>query len=101
MKIKKGDNVKIIAGKDRGRTGKVVRVLPSYERIVVDGVNMLKRHVRPRRQGQKGEIIQRASPLHISNVELVCGVCGRATRVGYRTEGDKKTRFCKKCSAGL
>lgn len=101
MKIKKGDNVKIIAGKDRGHTGKVVRVLPSRERLVVDGVNLLKRHVRSRRQGQKGEVVQFASPLHISNAELVCGACGRATRVGYRMEGNKKTRFCKKCGAGL
>ena len=101
MKIKKGDNVKILAGKDRGRTGKVLRVLPERDRVVVDGVNMLKRHVRPRRQGQKGEVVQLASPLHVSNAGLVCGACGRVTRVGYQVVGDKKTRICKKCGAGL
>ena len=92
MKIKKGDNVKMIAGKDRGRTGKILRVLRVRERVVVDGVNMLKRHVRPRRQGQKGEVIQFASSVHVSNVELVCGSCGKATRAGYRLEGEKKIR---------
>ena len=99
MKIHKGDNVKILAGKDRGRTGKVLRALPDRERVVVDGVNMLKRHVRPRRSGQKGEVVQFASSLHVSNVELVCGSCGKVTRTGYRIEGDKKTRICRKCGA--
>ncbi|OGZ44157.1 MAG: 50S ribosomal protein L24 [Candidatus Ryanbacteria bacterium RIFCSPHIGHO2_02_FULL_45_17b] len=101
MKIKKGDNVKMIAGKDRGRTGKILRVLRVRERVVVDGVNMLKRHVRPRRQGQKGEVIQFASSVHVSNVELVCGSCGKATRAGYRLEGEKKIRVCKKCGSAI
>lgn len=101
MKIKKGDNVKMIAGKDRGRTGKILRVLRVRERVVVDGVNMLKRHVRPRRQGQKGEVIQFASSVHVSNVELVCGSCGKATRAGYRLEDDKKVRVCKKCGSSI
>jgi len=101
MKIKKGDNVKMIAGKDRGRAGTILRVFPTRERVVVDGLNMLKRHVRPRRQGQKGEVIQFASSVHVSNVELVCGSCGKATRVGYRLEGEKKVRVCKKCAGGI
>ncbi len=99
MKIKKGDNIKMIAGKDRGRTGKVLRVLVARERVVVDGLNMLKRHARPRRQGQKGEVIQFSSSVHVSNVELVCGSCGKAARAGYRLEGDKKVRICKKCGS--
>ena len=91
----------MIAGKDRGRTGKILRVLRVRERVVVDGVNMLKRHVRPRRQGQKGEVIQFASSVHVSNVELVCGSCGKATRAGYRLEGEKKIRVCKKCGSAI
>lgn len=97
MKIKKGDNVKMLAGKDRGHAGKILRVLPARERVVVDGLNMLKRHVRPRRQGQKGEVVQFASSVHISNVALVCGSCGKMTRIGFRLEGEKKVRVCKKC----
>ena len=97
MRIKKDDNVKVISGKDRGKTGKVLRVLLDRERVVVDGVQMLKRHVRPRRSGQKGEIVQFASSVHVSNVALVCGSCGKATRAGYRVEGVEKVRVCKKC----
>lgn len=101
MKIKKGDNVKMLAGKDRGKTGKILRVLPDRERVVVDGANMLKRHVRPRRQGQKGEVIQFPSSVHVSNIQLVCGSCGKITRAGYRMEGEKKVRVCKKCESIL
>lgn len=97
----KGDNVKVIAGKDRGKTGKVLRALPDRQRIVVDDVNMVKRHVRARRAGQKGEVVQFASPVHMSNVQIVCGSCGKATRAGYRIEGERKERICKKCSARI
>lgn len=101
MKVHKGDNVRIIAGKDRGKTGKVVRVFPERDRVVVDGVHMQKHHVRPRRAGQKGEMVQIAGPIHASNVQIVCGSCGKATRIGYRLEGEKKTRACKKCGAHM
>ena len=91
----------MLAGKDRGRTGKILRVLPDRERVVVDGVQMLKRHVRPRKSGQKGEVVQFPSSVHASNVGLVCGSCGKTTRAGYRVEGKTKTRICKKCGASI
>jgi len=91
----------MLAGKDRGKTGKILRVLSDRERVVVDGANIVKRHVRPRRQGQKGEIIQKPGSVHVSNVGLVCGSCGKTTRAGYRVEGDKKVRVCKKCGSSV
>ncbi|TSC72375.1 MAG: large subunit ribosomal protein L24 [Parcubacteria group bacterium Gr01-1014_70] len=101
MKIHKGDNVKVLTGKDRGKTGKVLRAIPARDRLVVDGVHLLKRHVRARRAGQKGEIVQFASPMHVSNVALVCTSCGKPTRAGFLVEGEKKIRVCKKCGVEI
>lgn len=101
MDIKKGDTIKIIAGKDRGRTGKVLRVFPERDRVAVDGINLYKKHSRPKKQGEKGEIVEILRPFHISNAQVVCSSCSRATRVGHRFEGSKKIRFCKKCQAAL
>lgn len=101
MRIHTGDNVKMITGKDRGKTGKVLRAMPDSRQIVIDGLNIRKHHVRPRRAGQKGEIVQFPAPLSISNVQLVCGKCGKQTRVGYQVVGDKKSRICKKCGADI
>src|SRR5258708_2025803 len=101
MKIKKGDNVKIISGKDRGKIAKVIRVSPDEERIVVEGVNMRKKHRRPRQDGKKGEIIHIAGTMHVSNVMIVCSKCGKPARIGYRVEGDTKQRICKKCGSDL
>lgn len=98
MNILKGDNVKIIAGKDRGKTGKVIQVFVNRNRVSVDGVNVYKKHVRPKKQGEKGEVVNLARPLNVSNVQIVCSNCGRITRVGHRAEGGKKIRFCKKCN---
>jgi len=97
MKIKKGDQVLVISGKYRGKKGKVIRALPKKEKIVVEGVNIVKKHVRPRRAGEKGQIVQMPAPLHVSNVKLICSHCKKATRVGYKIEGEKKYRICKKC----
>jgi len=97
MKIKKGDQVLVISGKYRGKKGKVIRALPKKEKIVVEGVNIVKKHVRPRRAGEKGQIVQMPAPLHVSNVKLICPHCKKATRVGYKIEGEKKYRICKKC----
>lgn len=97
MHIKKGDNVKIITGKDRGKSGVVSAVLLHDEKIVVDGVNMYKKRARPKRQGEKGEIISVARPLAISNVMLVCSNCKQRTRAGIRMQAEKKERYCKKC----
>jgi len=101
MKIKKGDNVKILKGKDRGKTGKVIKVDKKANRLTVEGVNLFKKHVRPKRQGEKGEIVSVARPLSASNVMLICPSCNRATRIGFRSENEKKTRYCKKCQSAI
>ncbi len=98
MKIKKSDKVKIIAGKDRGKEGKVLEVFPEKKKIVVEGLNLAVKHMRPRRQGEKGQRIQFPMPLNSSNVMLICNKCGKLTRVGYKIlENKKKVRMCKKC----
>jgi len=98
MKVKKGDTVLIIAGKDKGKTGKVMRVLPKEAGVLVEGVNLKKKHVRPKRDGEKGQVVQISAVLDVSNVMIICPKCGKATRVGYKTENDVKKRICKKCS---
>jgi len=97
MKIKINDKVKILSGKDKGKTGKVIQVFPGNERVVVEGVNQMKKHMRPRKQGEKGQVIELASPLHVSNAMLICPKCSRETRVGFKLEAGKKKRVCKKC----
>ncbi len=98
MKIKKGDTVKIISGKDRGKTGKVIHVHTKIGKITVEGVNVYKKHVRPKRQGEKGEIVSVTRPLISSNALVVCPSCGKAIRVGFKAEKDtKKVRYCRKC----
>lgn len=98
MKIRKGDTIKVLTGVSRQKTGKVLKVLPDQERVVVEGVNLRKKHVRPKRAGQKGQIIEFPAGLHISNVALVCPKCGKPTRVGFVNQvGEKKSRVCKKC----
>lgn len=97
MKIRKGDTVLIISGKDRGRKGKVLRTFPKRERILVEGINLRKKHLRPRRAGEKGQIVEIAAPIHVSNIKIICSKCGKATRVGYKIEEKKKYRICKKC----
>ncbi len=99
MKIKKGDNVKMLSGKDRNKTGKVLNVIPTEGRIVVEGLNMIKRHTKPRQQGQKGQIVSKERAISAGSVALICKSCNKATRVGYQIAGDKKTRVCKKCGA--
>jgi large subunit ribosomal protein L24 len=97
MKIKKGDTVLIIAGKDRGRKGKVIEALVKEFRVVVEGINLRKKHVRPKKSGEKGQVVSLPSPLNVSDVKLICTKCGKAARVGFKIEGNKKYRFCKKC----
>lgn len=97
MKIKKGDKVLIITGKDKGKQGKVLEVLPKKNRIVVEGANIVKKHRRPRNEREKGQIIELAKPLDVSNVKLVCPKCGQAARLGYRLTEKGKYRVCKKC----
>ncbi len=97
-KIKKGDTVMVIQGKERGKKGKVLRVLAEDERVVVERVNFIKRHVKPTQKNPQGGVIEREAGLHVSNVQLVCPGCGQPTRVGIRGDGDDKARFCKKCN---
>ena len=94
MRIKKGDTVKVIAGKDKGKTGTVLRTLPKEDRVVVEGLNIAKKHVKPSQAGQGG-IEEFPAPIHVSNVKLVDPKSGEATRVGYRFEDGKKVRFFK------
>lgn len=96
MKIKKGDSVIVISGKDKGKTGKVVRALPSLHRVIVDGVNVRITHERPRRSGQKGQIVKKTVPLDVSNVALVDPKTGKPTRVGKKLAGEKRVRYAKK-----
>ena len=93
-KIKKGDDVIVLAGKDKGRTGKVLKVLPTDNRVVVQGIQMVQRHTRPSQTNPQGGIVNKEATIHVSNVALVDSA-GKATRVGFRMEGDKKVRFAK------
>jgi len=101
MKVKKGDNVLIIAGKDKGRTAKVIKALPKELKVLVEGINLKKKHVRPKREGEKGQVVDLPAALDISNVKIVCPKCGKATRIGYKTEGENKNRVCKKCKQAI
>jgi large subunit ribosomal protein L24 len=98
MKIKKSDKVKIITGKDKGKEGKVLEAFPAEGKIVVEGLNLVIKHMRPRRSGEKGQRIQFPAALRVSNVMLICNKCNKMTRVGYKIlENGKKVRMCKKC----
>jgi len=99
MKIKKNDNILVIKGKDRNKTGKVIGILPEKGRIVVAGINMIKRHQRPKKSGQKGQILSSEAPLRAENAMIICPKCGAPSRIGYkRMENGDKTRICKKCN---
>ena len=97
--IRRNDNVIVITGKDRGKRGRVLKVVPSTNRLVVEGVNFIKRHTKPNPQRQvKGGVVEREAALHASNVQLVCPECGKPTRLGRRILGDgRKVRICRKC----
>jgi len=103
IQLRKNDQVKVIAGKDLNKTGRVLRVLHDKGRVVVEGVSFLKRHTRPNPQKQiKGGIVEREAPIHVSNVMIVCGACGRATRIGHNLLSDgKKVRICRSCNSSL
>ena len=101
MKIKKGDTVKVLSGNDKGKTGEVLEVIPKTQRVIVKGVNVRKKHVKPRKQGEEGGIIPVECSIHSSKVNVVCPKCGKATRIGYEVNGDTKVRICKKCGNKL
>lgn len=98
MKFKKGDTVKLISGNDKGKQGKILAVLPAKGMMVVDGLNLKKKHMKPRAQGKKGEMVRFPAPVPQSRAMLVCPSCAMAARVGMRTDdAGKKARVCKRC----
>ena len=101
MKLRKGDTVKVLSGNDKGKTGEILEIIPKTEKIIVKGINIRKKSVKPRRQGEQGGIIPSEVSIHSSKVALVCPKCGKATRVGYEVEKDEKVRVCKKCGAKI
>ena len=101
MNIKKGDTVVVLSGKDKGKKGKVQSTVPSESKVVVEGVNMVTCHTKPRRQGEEGGIIRREAALYASTVQVVCPKCGKGTRVAHKIEDGKKSRVCKHCGASL
>ena len=101
MRLHKGDRVKVTVGKDRGRSGKILRIDTQKETVLVEGLNLYKKHKRPTRQGEKGQVISVNRPMSWVNVQLLCQACERPTRIGVKIEGEKKIRTCKKCGANV
>ena len=107
MHVKTGDEVLVIAGKNKGSTGKITRALPTENRVVVENVNMVKKHMKPRGQRQRGGIVEMEAPLHVSNVMIVCPNCRKPSRTGHRIlDGDgkishRKVRYCKACDGNI
>ncbi len=101
MNVKKGDTVVVLSGKDKGKQGKVLGTIPSEDKVVVEEINMVTCHIKPRRQGETGGIVKREAALYASKVQVVCPKCKKGTRVAHRFEGDKKLRVCKHCGAAL
>ncbi len=101
--VKKEDKVMVLAGKDRGKTGRVLRVIPAKQRVFVEGIQFVKRHTRPNpSKNIKGGIVERESSIHVSNLKVICSECGEPTRVGHTIlEDGKKVRVCKKCKGIL
>jgi len=97
MKIKKDDQILIIAGKDKGRKGKVLESFPKEGKLIVEGMNMRKKHIKPKKSGEKGQVVNLPTAINISNIKLICKNCGKAVRIEYKIEGKKKYRICKKC----
>ena len=105
MKLKKGDNIIVISGKDKGKQGKIIKTFPQEQHIIVENINLKKKHQRPKTGGKKGEKIETPRPISVSSVMLICKNCGKPVRVGYKIlDGDKaskKIRVCKKCGLEL
>ena len=101
MSIRKDDLVVVLSGKDKGKQGKVLEVQPKAGKVIVEKVNVVSRHTKPRKQGEQGGIVKRETPIRACKVALYCGKCGKGVRVGFKIEGDKKTRVCAKCGAEI
>lgn len=97
LNVKKGDTVLVLAGKDKGKQGKVIQALPKKGKVIVEGVNKVKRHTKPNQKAPQGGIITKEMPMHASKVMLVCPACSKATRVGHKEVNGKSVRVCKKC----
>ena len=101
IKLRKGDRVRVLAGKDVGKEGEITRVLPDRNRVIVDGINVAKKHQRQTRATMQAGIIDKDMPIHVSNVAILCSKCG-PTRIGYRFDDDgNKVRICRKCGGDL
>lgn len=101
MKIKKGDTIKVLSGNDKNKTGEVLQILPKDEKLIVRGINIRKKSIKPKKQGEQGGIISLEMPINISKVALVCPKCGEHTRVGVEIVKGEKVRICKKCGANI
>ena len=101
MNVKKGDTVIVLSGKDKGKQGKVLGTVPADGKVVVEGINMVTCHVKPRKQGETGGIVKREAAIAACKVQVVCPKCSKATRVAHKIENGKKTRVCKHCGAEL
>ena len=101
MNIRKDDKVVVISGKDKGKEGKVLSAMPKEGKVIVEGVSVASRHMKPRKQGEEGGIVKMETPIYVSKVMVVCPKCGKPTRVAHKLEGGKSVRVCKKCGANL
>lgn len=101
MKLKKGDQIKVVMGKDRGRKGKITKIIPKAQKVLVAGINTFKKHLKPQGEKKPGGIIDVVKPLPTSNVALICPKCGKITRIGYQIVKESKLRICKKCKAAI
>ena len=101
MSIRKDDTVIVLSGKDKGKKGKVLTVMPKDGKVIVEKVNVISRHQKPRKQGEEGGIIKKEAPIYACKVQRVCPKCNKPTRIGHKVEGDKKVRVCKHCGAEI
>lgn len=101
MKIVKGDQVLVIKGKDKGRKGKVLKGFPKENQVLIEGMNIKKVHKKPRREGEKGQVVEIPFPVSLSKVKIICPKCSKPTRVGFKVEEKRKSRICKKCQAEI
>ena len=101
LKIKKNDTVVVLSGKDKGKQGKVLGTIPSEAKVVVEGINKVTCHIKPRKQGEEGGIVKREAAIAACKVQVVCPKCNKGTRIAHKIEGDKKIRVCKHCGAEL
>ncbi len=101
MKIKKGDNVQVLSGNDKGKTGEVLEIIPKEDKIIVKGVNVRKKHVKARKQGEESGILEIECPIPSSKVNVICPKCGKPTRIGYSIEKGEKVRISKKCGVKI